>query len=193
MPQECVEPEAVKNSVPGNNHNSCASLPDPTDVSPTKTVSVEVISSALADEQKKSSNPGQHRVDDKLNQLLERYNCGEISKLPEAELKMLAAVVIGDTVKLYRKSGKVLSSTPNDIDRHILQYIALRDAKDFVYGTRLLAAMERTPSRWGELVELVAAWQMGDVQAIPTAAKQIALHSKLQQSKQSTFEAIKDL
>jgi len=43
------------------------------------------------------------------------------------------------------------------------------------------------------LVELVAAWHLGDVNAIPTAAKQIALHSRLQQSKQSTFEAIKDL
>jgi len=126
-------------------------------------------------------------------QQLERYNRGEIGKLPESELKMLAAAVIGDTVKLYRRSGQVLSSAPNDIDRQLMQFIAIRDQQDFVYGTRLIAAMERTPSRWGELVELVSAWQMGDVQAIKGIAKQIALHSRLQQSKQSTFEAIKNL
>ena len=142
---------------------------------------------------KKNSAAAENLLDEKFRQLLERYNRGEIGKLPEPELKMLAATVIGDTVQLYRRSGKVLSSAPNDIDRQLMQFIAVRDKQDFVYGTRLIAAMERTPSRWGELVELVAAWQLGDVHAIPTAAKQIALHSRLQQSKQSTFEAIKDL
>ena len=171
------------------------SIPNNTGEMQAKPVPVEFVCSAapVTQRSKKYSAAGDDLLDEKLTQLLERYNRGEIGKLPEPELKMLAATVIGDTVQLYRRSGKVLSSAPNDIDRQLMQFIAIRDQQDFVYGTRLIAAMERTPSRWGELVELVAAWQLGDVHAIPTAAKQIALHSRLQQSKQSTFEAIKDL
>jgi len=191
---ECVEPETLNNSVPGINQCCSTSVLDKLDDSQAKTVSVEVVGSAAPRSAlEKHSAAGKDLLDEKLKMLLERYNRGEIGKLPEAELKMLAAAVIGDTVKLYRGSGKVLSSAPNDIDRQLMQFIAVRDKQDFVYGTRLIAAMERTPSRWGELVELVAAWQLGDVNAIPNAAKQIALHTRLQQSKQSTFEAIKDL
>ncbi len=194
-PRGCVEPETLNKSVPGINQCRPTSVLDPLDDSQAYTVTVEVVCSAApaTETQKKNSAAGENLLDEKLTQLLERYNRGEIGKLPEPELKMLAGVVIGETVQLYRRSGKVLSSAPNDIDRQLMQFIAIRDKQDFVYGTRLIAAMERTPSRWGELVELVAAWQLGDVHAIPTAAKQIALHSRLQQSKQSTFEAIKDL
>ncbi len=192
IPGECAEPEPRKNSTTGKKYST--SIPDNTGEIQAKPVPVEVVSSvAFSGEQKKYSALGDDLLDEKLSELLERYNRGEIGKLPEPELKMLAGVVIGDTVKLYRRSGKVLSSAPNDIDRQLMQFIAVRDKQDFVYGTRLIAAMERTPSRWGELVELVAAWQLGDVNAIPNAAKQIALHTRLQQSKQSTFEAIKDL
>lgn len=192
---ERVEPGTGENSLPGKTiHSHPTTLLDRADDTQAKPVSVEVVNSfapSVALDQ--DSAAGENLLDEKLSQLLERYNRGEIGKLPEPELKMLAGVVIGDTVQLYRRSGKVLSSAPNDIDRQLMQFIAVRDKQDFIYGTRLIAAMERTPSRWGELVELVAAWQMGDVHAIPTAAKQIALHSRLQQSKQSTFEAIKDL
>ncbi len=191
-PGGCAEPDHRKNLTLGK--TGPTSIPDNMGEIQAKTVPVEVVGSvAFSGEPKKYSAVGDDLLDEKLSQLLERYNRGEIGKLPEAELKMLAAAVIGDTVKLYRRSGKVLSSAPNDIDRQLMQFIAIRDQQDFVYGTRLIAAMERTPSRWGELVELVAAWQLGDVNAIPTAAKQIALHSRLQQNKQSTFEAIKDL
>ena len=192
IPRECIQPVNRKNLAL---EKKCStSIPDNTGEIQVKTVSVEVVCSAApSTEQKKNSVAGDDLLDEKLSELLERYNRGEIGKLPEPELKMLAGVVIGDTVKLYRRSGKVLSSAPNDIDRQLMQFIAVRDKQDFIYGTRLIAAMERTPSRWGELVELVAAWQLGDVHAIPTAAKHIALHSRLQQSKQSTFEAIKDL
>ncbi len=193
-PRGCVEPETLNKSVPGINQCRPTSVLDTLDDSQAYTVPVEVVGSlAPSAALEKHSATGHHPLDDKLSELMERYNRGEIGRLPEAELRMLAGVVIGDTVKLYRRSGKVLSSDPFDINRQLLQFIAVRDKQDFVYGTRLIAAMERTPSRWGELVELVAAWQMGDVHAIPTAAKQIALHSRLQQSKQSTFEAIKDL
>ncbi len=191
---ECVEPETLSNSVPGINQCRPTSVLYKLDDSQAYTVPVEVIGSAATSATlEKHSAAENYPLDDKLSELMERYNRGEIGKLPESELKMLAGVVIGDTVQLYRRSGKVLSSAPNDIDRQLMQFIAIRDQQDFVYGTRLIAAMERTPSRWGELVELVAAWQLGDVQAIPNAAKQIALHTRLQQSKQSTFEAIKDL
>jgi len=191
---ECIEPETLNNSVPGINECCSTSVLDKLDDSQAYTVPVEVVGSAVPSATlEKHSAAENYPLDDKLSELMERYNRGEIGKLPSAELKMLAGVVIGDTVKLYRRSGKVLSSAPNDIDRQLMQFIAVRDKQDFVYGTRLIAAMERTPSRWGELVELVAAWQLGDVNAIPNAAKQIALHTRLQQSKQSTFEAIKDL
>jgi len=192
---ERVEPGTGENSLPVTTiHSHPTTLLDRADDTQAKPVSVEVVNSfapSVALDQ--DSAAGDDLLDENLSQLLERYNRGEIGKLPESELKMLAAAVIGDTVKLYRRSGKVLSSAPNDIDRQLMQFIAVRDQQDFVYGTRLIAAMERTPSRWGELVELVAAWQLGDVHAIPNAAKQIALHSRLQQNKQSTFEAIKDL
>ena len=193
IPRECDYPARRKNLALGR--TAPTSLPDNTGEIQAKPVPVEFVCSAVpaTERSKKYSAGGDDLLDEKLNQLLERYNRGEIEKLPESELKMLAGVVIGDTVQLYRRSGKVLSSAPNDIDRQLLQFIAIRDKQDFVYGTRLIAAMERTPSRWGELVELVAAWQLGDVHAIPNAAKQIALHTRLQQSKQSTFEAIKDL
>jgi len=192
IPRGCAEPEPRKNLTLGK---TCpTSIPGNTGEMQAKTVSVEVVGSvASSGEPKKYDAVADDLLDEKLKMLLDRYNRGEIGKLPESELKMLAAAVIGDTVKLYRRSGKVLSSAPNDIDRQLMQFIAIRDQQDFVYGTRLIAAMERTPSRWGELVELVAAWQLGDVHAIPTAAKQIALHSRLQQNKQSTFEAIKEL
>jgi len=192
---ERVEPGTGENSLPVTTiHSHPISLLDRADDTQAKPVSVEVIGAAATSVAlEKHSAAGKDLLDEKLKMLLERYNRGEIGKLPEPELKMLAGLVIGDTVKLYRHSGKVLSSAPNDIDRQLMQFIAIRDQQDFVYGTRLIAAMERTPSRWGELVELVAAWHLGDVNAIPTAAKQIALHSRLQQSKQSTFEAIKDL
>ena len=192
---ESVEPGTEEDSLSGKTiHSHPISVPNPTDNTIAKPVSVEVISSAASSAApEKSSAAENYPLDDKLSELMERYNRGEIGKLPEAELRMLARAVIGDTVKLYRRSGKVLSSTPNDINRQLMQFIAVRDKQDFVYGTRLIAAMERTPSRWGELVELVGAWQLGDVNAIPNAAKQIALHSRLEQSKQSTFEAIKDL
>jgi len=192
IPRECIEPDHRKNLALEKKYST--SIPDNTGEIQAQPVPVEVVGSVtFSGEPKKYSAAGDDLLDEKLSELLERYNRGEIGKLPEPELKMLAGVVIGDTVKLYRRSGKVLSSAPNDIDRQLMQFIAIRDQQDFIYGMRLIAAMERTPSRWGELVELVAAWQLGDVHAIPTAAKQIALHTRLQQSKQSTFEAIKDL
>ena len=191
---ERVEPGTGDNSLPGKTiHSHLITLLDRADDTQAKPVSVEVVNSFAPSVVLDQDSAAGENLDEKLSQLLERYNRGEIGKLPESELKMLAAAVIGDTVKLYRRSGKVLSSAPNDIDRQLMQFIAVRDKQDFIYGTRLIAAMERTPSRWGELVELVAAWQLGDVNAIPNAAKQIALHTRLQQSKQSTFDAIKDL
>lgn len=140
-----------------------------------------------------SSAPSDQILDKKVQDLIKAYDEGKITKLPDGELKLLAQAVIGTTVTQYRRSGQILSSAPNDIERPFLSFIALRDKKDFVYGTRLVAAMERNPARWGELSELVAAWQIGDVDAIPKAAKEFSDQTERQRRLQATLDILKDL
>ena len=94
--------------------------------------------------------------------LLERYNNGEITQLPRTELIQLAKLQLGELVKLYRKSAQILNSKPNDIEQDFLEFIAIRDGKDKVYADRLIKKVERSPDRWSELVEMVKAWATGE-------------------------------
>ncbi len=70
---------------------------------------------------------------------------------------------IGGDVILYRKSGRILSFKPNDIDKKFLKFLELRLTQNKAGKTAnpmaWVNAMERNPSRWGELTDLVGAWQ----------------------------------
>jgi hypothetical protein len=95
--------------------------------------------------------------------LLERYENGEIDKLPRHELIKASKERLGGIVKTYRVSGVILGTNPNDIDRGFLNFIAKRDRKDTEYASRLVLACERKPERWGELTEMVASWKSKEV------------------------------
>jgi hypothetical protein len=79
------------------------------------------------------------------------------------ELVQWAVEAIGGDVQLYRQSGRILSFKPNDIDRKFLKFLELRltgnKAGKTANPTAWINAMERDPSRWGELTDLVGAWQ----------------------------------
>jgi len=98
-----------------------------------------------------------------VQKLIEKLEAGEITRLPSAELKLLADAMLGNYVHTYRHSGNILSLDPNDIDKNFLTFIAKRDRKDNEYASRVIRRCEETPSRWGELTEMVKSWKAKDV------------------------------
>lgn len=69
-------------------------------------------------------------------------------------------------IKAYRKSGKLLHSSPNDINFEFIcwlnnQHSRGSNQKDDGYALNYIRKMERTPSDWSTLMALVAQWQGG--------------------------------
>jgi hypothetical protein len=77
------------------------------------------------------------------------------------ELNKWAEEEIGSTVALYRKSGAILKSSPNDIDRDFIVYLAkkLKNKENTTGAIAWIRAMEESPKRWQELTECVSSWQ----------------------------------
>jgi hypothetical protein len=73
------------------------------------------------------------------------------------ELNMWAEVEIGEYVKLYRKSGRILSSKPNDIVVGFRKFLI--ETKKAANPIAWISAMEKSPMRWGELADMVQEWQ----------------------------------
>jgi hypothetical protein len=112
--------------------------------------------------------------------ILDRYESGEVAHLPRHELIKIANQQIGEVVRAYRRSGRILASSPNDINRAFLAFIAKRDRKDTEYATRLINVCERTPDRWGELTEMVKSWKAKEVFNGYSAEHVAEVHSILQ-------------
>lgn len=77
------------------------------------------------------------------------------------DLNKWAEEEIGSTVALYRKSGAILKSSPNDIDRDFIVYLAkkLKNKENTTGAIAWIRAMEESPKRWQELSECVSSWQ----------------------------------
>jgi hypothetical protein len=73
------------------------------------------------------------------------------------ELNMWAEVEIGEYVKLYRKSGRILSSKPNDVIPEFRKFLINKKEASNPIGW--INAMEKDPKRWGELADMVQEWQ----------------------------------
>lgn len=71
---------------------------------------------------------------------------------------------MGDTIRTYRKSGRILHSAPNDVNFEFIcwlnnQHSRGSNQKDDGYALNYIKKMERTPSDWSTLMALVAQWQ----------------------------------
>ncbi|WP_445634605.1 helix-turn-helix domain-containing protein [Nostoc sp. DSM 114161] len=96
----------------------------------------------------------------------------ESGKVPSygIEYKTWIQAEMGDIIKHYRRSGRALNVSPNDIDAEFKSFTAAN--ANGGKGLKLAAAQgwivncEKDPLRWGELRDLVAEWllvkQTGD-------------------------------
>ncbi|RCJ20108.1 hypothetical protein A6S26_05150 [Nostoc sp. ATCC 43529] len=96
----------------------------------------------------------------------------ESGKVPSygIEYKTWIQAEMGDVIKHYRRSGRALNVSPNDIDAEFKSFTAAN--ANGGKGLKLAAAQgwivncEKDPLRWGELRDLVAEWllvkQTGD-------------------------------
>ena len=99
--------------------------------------------------------------EEKLQELITKYENGEVSTLPADELRILANHFIGDLAKQYRKSGRILNPSPNDLNLSFKAFILQQDNKsDPAYASRLITKIEHDPSRWSELSDFVAGWNL---------------------------------
>lgn len=106
---------------------------------------------------------GRARCNNKaLQKLIERFENGQITKLPPHELKMLADAVIGDYVAEYRQSGNINSANPNDIRPEFLAYVTSNHLssklRNSVNAFGRIRNIEQEPTQWRSLVEMVEGW-----------------------------------
>lgn len=82
------------------------------------------------------------------------------------DLAQWAGEAIGPDLQLYRRSGRLQSFQPKDIDEKFLNFLEARltqkKGMKTANPTAWINNMEREPSRWGELVDLVQAWQRAE-------------------------------
>lgn len=114
-------------------------------------------------------NPGEERIyatardnSTTLSRLIEKFEAGEVTKLPPHELKMLSEAMIGDYIKVYRKSGNILSLAPNDIRPEFLAYVEenhlSRKIRNSANASGRIRNIEQEPTQWRSLVEMVQGW-----------------------------------
>lgn len=80
------------------------------------------------------------------------------------ELQAWAEVDLGrDLIALYRKSGRITTTSHADINREFALYVASqwggKETKDISYSYPYISKMEQNPTRWAELAALVIKWQ----------------------------------
>ena len=73
------------------------------------------------------------------------------------DLTAWAETEMGEYVKLYRKSGRILSTKPNDVVTEFRKFLI--EKKTASNPIAWINAMERNPQRWGELADMVQEWQ----------------------------------
>ena len=99
---------------------------------------------------------------DRVNELVERFESGEVVSFPRNDLRLLAGALIGEQVALYRLSGDINHGKQKDIDpdfvAHVEQTMS-REARNASNAIGRIRNCEQNPLRWRELIELVAAWQ----------------------------------
>jgi hypothetical protein len=92
-----------------------------------------------------------------VQKTIELYERSGIIPRGVHELSAWAEVEIGEYVKLYRKSGRVLSSKPNDIVSGFRKFLI--ETKQAANPIAWITKMEGDPKRWGELADMVQEWQ----------------------------------
>jgi hypothetical protein len=101
---------------------------------------------------------------DRVNELVERFESGEVVSFPRDDLRLLAGALIGEQVALYRLSGDINHGKQKDIDpdfvAHVEQTMS-REARNASNAIGRIRNCEQNPLRWRELIELIAAWQGG--------------------------------
>jgi hypothetical protein len=135
----------------------------------------------------KTKPPGRRDNNTRLQWLLQEYDSGRITTLPKDELVLLAGEVIGDCVGLYRRSGQILASSRNDIDKSFLRFAADKHCRgDLQNADGMITNWEKTPEFWRKLVGLVEAWQ-------ETFSKPEILNEKGEQVTGATAECVQAL
>lgn len=97
------------------------------------------------------------------NELYEaRY--AQLGKLPEWELVDWSRAILGDIVRHYRKSGRILSKSVTDIKEEFVIFVASKLRKepnqelDTGYALNLIRSFEQDPNKWVVLVDYVNKW-----------------------------------
>jgi hypothetical protein len=119
--------------------------------------------------QARNSNPGEELIaapardnNPVLQRLIEAVESGKVTKLPPHELKKLADYRLGDILPIYRKSGNINSSNPNDINPDFLEYVRQNHFSNQVRNTGNAAGriknLEENPQRWPQLKAFVEGW-----------------------------------
>jgi hypothetical protein len=137
----------------------------------------------------------------KLENLMAQLDKGELKDLPIDEKKQLANYLMGEQIKLYRKSGYILATNPNDINTGFLRYVAWKDLKqpsDLGWARNTVLSYERDMTKWGQLVALVEGWQtvtpeeVAEEASARVAAKR-GSKEDLQIAIQSSIDAYKEI
>lgn len=139
--------------------------------------------------------------DPKLENLVSQLDKGELKDLPLDEKKQLANYLMGEQIKLYRKSGNILATKPNDINTDFLRYVAWKDLKqpdDLGWARNTVLSYERDMTKWGQLVALVEGWQTVTPEEVAaTASARLAARrgskEDLQIAIQSSIDAYKEI
>lgn len=97
-----------------------------------------------------------------LQRILDAVESGKVAKLPPHDLKKLADYRIKNLLSLYRKSGNIHSSSPNDISRDFLAYVAQNDLsikiRTINKAAERICKLEQNPKQWPVLNTLVEGW-----------------------------------
>lgn len=83
------------------------------------------------------------------------------------EYKTWMQVEIGDVIKHYRRSGKGLNRTPNDIYTDFKVFLANKNSLSLTSVERWISNCEKDPLRWTELRDMVAEWMLAKATGNP--------------------------
>jgi hypothetical protein len=111
----------------------------------------------------KDQRPARQRDNSKqVQNLIEKFESGQITRLPPFELKMLADEMIGDYVRSYRRSGNIICSDPNDMSSDFLMYVAKNHLsakiRNSSHAASRVSNIEQEPTKWRSLIEMVEGW-----------------------------------
>ena len=152
-----------QNQPPQDYSSTVVSQPESQEL--TTNLSVEIIPPADENDND-SQNPH-------FENLVNAYEAGEIKDLPGEEKKQLADYLMGEMVSKYRRSGRILSPRPNDINQDFVRFVAWKELKqpqDLQWARNTITSYERDMSRWCQLGSLVDDWLNADMESITREA-----------------------